>query len=128
MLLKWWRGVHINIRVLLILCLVCSIGYPLLDKLLWYTDDPEIVRHAAAKQVWGPCYTQLAHAQTPLSDDRQRAICECAGKRFSEGLTAAEIKPYLKHKDQSGPAFELTPALRSKVDAAVVACGAGPGT
>ena len=128
MLLTWWRGVHINIRVLLVLCLVCGIGYPLLDKLLWYTDDPEIVRHAASKQVWGPCLIDLEHAQTSLSVDRQQAVCECASKRFSQAMTAEEVKPYRKHKDQFGPAFELTPSLRLKVHGAVIACSAGPAT
>ena len=127
MLMQWWRGIHINIRVLLIVALVCGIAYPLLDELLWYTDDPEIVRHSVKQASGIACGQTLAHSGAGWTNEGIRPVCDCAAAKFTAQLTPAEMKGLQKHKEQFAPPFQITPAMQPRQDAAVASCSGATG-
>ena len=128
MLMKLWRDTHINIKVLLILCLVCGIGFPLLDKLLWYTDDADVVRHRVNQAAGIACGQNLAHSGAAWTNEQIKPVCDCVGERFTSAFTPAEMKRLRKHKDEFAPPFEIAPTFEPQFEEAMKSCRASSGT
>ena len=122
--MDWWRKLHPGIRILLGACLMFGLAKGALEILLPYRDDPETVRHRAARA--GLIRGESQQAAAGLDGGVLLKRCTCAGDRFAASLTSEQLKPLESHQEGSAPPFTITPAMQAQVDNAIRACLSAP--